>query len=419
MRARVRPDLLVFACAITARLVYFLVDRQSFVHEGWDLAGQILSSGTLASDGAPTTSFEPLYPLFLALSRAVMGDRPVAVQLVQIAIASAGPVCLYHLTDALAGRRRVALVAGLLLACDPLSIRHAAYGQTVALAATLLVAFCLAFVRSRSTSGAVVAGLLLGLSVLTRTMALPLVALATLVWVRAGRWREALALAVTALTVFAPFAIRNYGLNGAWLPTRSGINLFVSTSEYTAALVPEHHPDLLVPHAMAMLARSGMAAEPLASPRQERREDAMLTRLAWENVKRQPLDQLWLRVKYVGYFFSPFLVPGRREFPAAEADLHLGPGGRVTITNDGRLHPWWVRALYTASFTPVLGLAVLGAVHRRQHLRPDAIVWSVLATFVAVHAVFFPGSFYRVPMAFVLMFFAAAGADALWRRVAA
>jgi 4-amino-4-deoxy-L-arabinose transferase-like glycosyltransferase len=415
----VRPDLLVFACAIGVRLLYFLVDRREFVFGNWDVASHILSSGTLAWGDSRTTIFEPLYPLFLAIARGVVGDRPAAVQLVQIGIASAAPVFLYHLTDALTGRRRTALIAGLLLACDPLSVRQAAHGQSGALMGTLLVAFCWAFARSSTTPGAVRAGVWLGLAVLTRTMALPVVALASIVWAMQGRRREAIAMVATALAVFAPYAIRNYLLNGAVLPTRSGMNLFVSTSEYTAALVPEHHPDLLVPHAFAMLARNGIRGDAASSPVQERQEDAMLRRLAWENVKRHPLDQLWLRVKYVGYLFSPFLVPSRRDFPASEADVHLGPDGQVTITNDGALQPRWIRALYTATFAPVLVLAVGGIACRRHRLRDDALLWCVVATFAAAHSVFFPSSYYRVPMAFVLLFFSAVAVDATWRRVTA
>lgn len=419
----VRADLLVFACAIAARLLYFLIDRQDFALEYWDVASHLRQTGSLAIGGVPTTLYEPLYPFLIAAARSVVGDRPAAVQLVQIGISALAPVGLYHLTEALTGRRRTALVAGLLLACDPASVRHAAYGQTAALLGTLLVAFCWAFARStttsRTTAGAARAGLWLGLAVLTRTMALPLVALASLAWAMQGRRREALALAATALAVFAPYAIRNYVLNGAVLPTRSGINLFVSTSEYTAALVPEHHPDLLVPYATALLAQNGYPIEAPASPALEQQADAILRRLAWANVVRHPVEQIWLRVKYAGYFFSPFLVPSRRDFPASEADVHLGAGGQVTITNDGALQPWWIRASYTASFAPVLVLAALGAAYRRQRLRDDAILWCVVATFVAAHSLFFPGSFYRGPMEFVLLFFAAVAVDAAWRRLTA
>ena len=416
---RARGDLLVLACAFGARLVYFLIDPQPFAFESWDIAANILNSGTLAWEDFPTTIYEPLYPLVLAMIRGFVGDRPVAAQVIQIGISSAAPFCLYHVTHALTGERRIALAAGLLLAFDPLSVRHAAYGQTAALMGTLLVAFCWVFVRSRSAAGAAFAGLVLGLAVLTRTMALPLVALAAIAWAMQRRGRAALVLAVTALAVFAPYAIRNYRLAGGVLPARSGLNLFVATSEYTAPLVPEHHPDLLVPYADATLALDGFSADAPPSPAQERDVDSRLTRLAWENVKRHPLDQLWLRAKFAGYFFSPFLVPGRRDFPANAADIHLGPGGAVTIANDGAMQPSWIRALYTATFAPVLVLAVLGAALRRHRVRDDAILWCVAATFAAVHSVFFPSSFYRMPMAFVLLFFAAVGVDAARRRVAA
>src|SRR5207245_2533569 len=96
----------------------------------------------------------------------------------------------------------------------PLSIRHSADGTDITLMATLVLASCWMFVVAATPAQTAMAGAVLGLATLTRTMALPLVPLAAFLLVRERRPRAALAFAAAALTVFAPYALRNYSLNG-------------------------------------------------------------------------------------------------------------------------------------------------------------------------------------------------------------
>ena len=160
------------------------------------------------------------------------------VQVIQCTVAAAGAIFLYRLAASLTGTRRVGLIAGVLYAVYPLLVRHSPDPTDAALMTTLLIAFAAEFVTSTTAAGAVRAGIWLGLAVLTRTMALPIVALAAAVYWWNGARRSAAALTVTALLVIAPYAVRNYALNGAILPTRSGLNLFISNSPYTAHIFP-------------------------------------------------------------------------------------------------------------------------------------------------------------------------------------
>ena len=57
----------------------------------------------------------------------------------------------------------------------------------------------------------------------------------------------------------------------------------------------------------------------------------------------------------------------------------------------------------------MLALAIAGVWLRRRDIRRDAILWCVVVTFVAAHAVYFPTTRYRVPIEFVLLFYAAGG----------
>jgi hypothetical protein len=399
----------VFACAAFVRLLYLIVARPQFEYDYWYLAGNIIQHGTLGLDGVPTTRFEPGYPMLVAALRIVFSDHVLLAQIAQIIIGSLGAVWLYDLADILTGNSRVAFIASLLFAFNPLLVRHAPDGTDVTLMTTLLVGFCRAFVMARSIGGVVIAGVWLGLAALTRSMALPIVVLASLVLVTERRAGAAAALAAAALAVFAPFALRNYLHNGALMPTRTGLNLFVSNSVYTDAIVPEHHADWLEPYADETLAANGVTVGDPVGPVVEREQDQVLARLAWQTIRAYPMANIVRRFQFAGYFFSPFVVP--RRIADGPATIRLGDPGRVVIEGTTP-RPLRDRLIYTSSFAPVLLLAIAGAWARRGHIRGDAVLWSVLVTFVAVHVVFFPATRYRTPMEFVLLFFAAVAIDA-------
>ena len=407
-----RASAIIFSCAALPRVFYLLVAPQPFQHEYWDMAASVLHHGTLGFDGVPTTRFEPLYPFLVAALRLLTGDLVLAAQAIQVAIGSVAAVCLFHLTASLTGNRRAAFFAAGLFAIYPLSIRHSADGTDVTLMATLVIASCWMFVVAETPAQAAMAGAVLGLATLTRTMALPLVPLAAWLLLREHRPRAAFAFAAAALVVFAPYAIRNYSQNGLTLPTRTGVNLLVSNSEYTQALVPTYPADLLEEYAESLLVRDGIGSDNGLTPALERRQDIALMRHAWAGMRRRPIELVSLRAKYVFYFLAPFLVPGQSpgETPAAK----LEAGGRVRVTGFVP-RPLWERAVYTLSYGAVLALAICtvfrGETHRTRHPR-EAILWCVAGTFVAAHSVFFPSTRYRLPMDFALLYYAAVELDA-------
>jgi hypothetical protein len=408
-----RGNAIIFSCAALPRVFYLAVAPPRFEHEYWDMAASVLHDGTLGFDGVPTTRFEPLYPFLVAALRALTGDRAPVAQVIQVAIGSIAAVCLFHLTESLTGSRPTAFFAAGLFAFYPLSIRHSADGTDVTLMATLVIASCWTFVVAEAPAQAAMSGGVLGLATLTRTMALPLVPLAALLLLRERRPRDALAFTAAALAVFAPYAIRNYSQNGAMLPTRTGVNLLVSNSEYTQALVPTYHADLLEEYAESLLVRDGIGSEGGLTPSLERQQDIALTRHAWADMRRRPLQLFSLRAKYVFYFLAPFLVPGQSpgEAPAAK----LEAGGRVRVTGFVP-RPLWERAVYTLSYGLVLALAICALFRRRARQPREAILWCVAGTFVATHSVFFPATRYRLPMDFVLLYYAAVELDTRTRR---
>jgi hypothetical protein len=396
----------VFAAAFVPRILYLLSTHPAGENYQWDLAGSLLSNGSLSIDGVKTTAFEPLYPLFLAVSRLLVGDHVAFVRLIQCGVGAIGAVLLYRLTMALTGRSRAGLVAASLYAAYPLLIRYAVDLSDTTLTAVLLIGFAGAFVTD-TPRRSVGAGAWLGLVMLTRTMALPLVPLGAAIRWRVRGWRAAAAFTATAFLVVAPYAVRNYGLNGALLPTRGGLNLFISNCDYTAGVLPGYGPDILVPYAASALDRLGDIGGP-PSPARERAEDRAFTRMALAHVTADPLGTLELKLRNVGYFFSPMLTPWRD--PTAEIVFHPGANGQFTIEGD-RPRPPVDLLVYTASYVPVVALALAGLWIRRREWRSDAILWCVVSTFAVVHAVYFPTTRYRAPMEFVLFVYAAAALD--------
>jgi len=402
----------LFVMALAPRLVYLAVARPAAQNYFWALADSLLRDGSLSIGGSKTTAYEPLYPLFLAVCRALVGDRVQFVQAIQCVVGAAGGVLLYRLSVTLTGRATVGVLAAAMYAVYPLLIRYAGTLFDPTLMAVLVLGFVAAFVNADTAPRAAAAGVWLGLAILTRSMVAPLVPLgAAILWRERGS-RIATAFTATVIIVVAPYALRTYALSGGFVPTRSGLNLFISNCEYTAGILPDYGPDLLEDYAMATLERRAPVAGP-PSPVRERAEDSAYTRLAFEHVAADPMGTLALKLRSVWYLFSPSLIPSRD--PSAEMTFHADDHGGFSVDNS-RPRPALDRWVYTFSYVPVAVLAIVGVWLRRRHLRADAMLWGTVATFAIVHAIYFPTTRYRVPIEFTLLFYSAVAIDRTMRR---
>ena len=402
----------IFAAAALLRLAYLAYARPLFPTLYWELASNLLQHGRLGFSGGWSTAYEPLYPLFLAVARAVTLDHVRLVQAVQALLDSVGAVYLYLLAEALTRRPSVAMLAGTLYAIDPTLVRHAVSPGEFSLMSTLLTMFAYTFVTASGPARAAVAGMWLGLAVLTRTMALPLIALAAALLALDGRHRAGAALAIAALGVVSLLGLRNYSVNGSLLPTRSGVNLFIGNSEYSAQLLPDQSPDVLQDYAMDVARQHGLAVSDFEIA-DERASDRLFMRLTIDEWRKRPAQMLWLKVRNVAYFFWPILVP--KYVLAEDTTVTLEPGGRVLIENSPPRPPI-EHIVYTASYCLVVAAALLGIRRRGHRVRRDLILWCIVATFVAASVVYFPATRYRVPMTFVLLFYAAVGIESLLMR---
>jgi hypothetical protein len=330
-------------------------------------------------------------------------DHVLIVQVAQAITGSLGALYLYRLAYALTDRRQLAAIAALLYAFDPLLIRQAAQPADAALMTTLLVAFTYYFIAGVDTVRIVFAGMVLGLVVLTRSMTLPLVPFALAVLMADRRFYAAIALTIAVLVLVLPFVVRNRSVNGSLWPTRSGLNLYIGNSPYTAALLPEYDLDILQEDAAALI-EAEVSHLSSGSPEHNRVTDALLTRHAVEYMREHPLRTLRQKVLNTLYFFSPRLVPFYIAAPETRA---ITQSGQVIVENPQR-RPLIEVVSYSAFYTPVLIAALVGIYLRWRDLSKEAILWCVVANFITIHALYFPATRYRAPMEFVLLFYAAA-----------
>ncbi|MCE5272624.1 glycosyltransferase family 39 protein [bacterium] len=239
------PRLSVFLLALLVRLAalgFRLPElgtpliKDSFLYQ---LMAEGLRAGAgLLNEGHPTAVVQPLYPLFLAAVYTLCDGSVVAVLLIQIVLSALTAVLLAVMTRCLAGER-AGLAAGVILALYwPLAL-VASRILTETLFVFFLVAACYSLVlhlRTRKISWAALAGLLLGLSCLTRAVTLYLAPLVVL-WLTVLAWRErdsrrlwsALLFCAAFGTALAPWTARNWRVFHAFLPggTNSGMVLYI------------------------------------------------------------------------------------------------------------------------------------------------------------------------------------------------
>jgi hypothetical protein len=392
----------LFSLAALVRLGYLFAVRPAFETDYWDISTSLIHDGSIAIDGIRTTDYEPLYPVFLAVTRVLSGDHVLVVQVIQSATASLGAVYLYRLASALTNRWQVAAIAASLYALDPLLIRQAAQPADSALVTPLIVAFAYYFVTAADAVGMALAGVVLGVVVLTRATGLPLVLFAGALLLAERRFQPALALTLAVVVLVLPFVLRNRSVNGSLWPTRSGLNLYIGNSPFTSALLPDYDVDILGEPA-AMLIGGQLSQLSSGSPEYSRAADALFSRLAVDYMARRPLDTLRQKALNVMYFFSPRLVPLYVAVPETRAVVR---SGHVVVEHARRRPPIEVVS-YSTFYAPVLVMALAGITLRRRELSRDGVLWCSLLSFTAIHALYFPATRYRAPVEFVLLFYAA------------
>jgi 4-amino-4-deoxy-L-arabinose transferase-like glycosyltransferase len=253
--------LVIWLIAFTARALYVLVQTKTAFASGsfyatdsrlYDaLAQSIVNGGGLSYAGQPTAYVTPGYPVFLALCYWLVGRNFLLIGLLQSALGAAVAVFVYRMAREIFDRE-VAWVAGLLCALMPeLIVWGSGQILTEPLYIFLLTAALYALISlvpsdekhlpaahagSSRFLLAATAGVLLGLSALTRPVALIFGACCILyLWRKAGFLRASI-VALGLLLMIAPWVYRNHSrLGTAMMTTETGWVLYLYHSPQTEA----------------------------------------------------------------------------------------------------------------------------------------------------------------------------------------
>jgi 4-amino-4-deoxy-L-arabinose transferase-like glycosyltransferase len=241
--------LAVVAVGLTVRVVYtlhvstdlpFTGDAETYhllAERIADGDGYVRPRGELA--GTATSEFPPLFPAVLSVVDLFGGDSVRAQKLVT-SVLGAGTVLVLGLLGRRVRSATVGLVAATLAAFYPMLFQVDGALMAESLYALLVAGFLLAIYRAidrRSIVDWCIAGVLAGLSALTRTEGLLLVVFVALpaAFRRRSRdddrdvqWRGLVACAVAALVVITPWLLRNYVTFDRFIPISNNSGTLVA-----------------------------------------------------------------------------------------------------------------------------------------------------------------------------------------------
>jgi len=390
--------------------LFFHFRPENLISFYWELSNGLLHNGMLSINGIKTTAFEPLYPLFLAGTRWITGDHKFLVLIFQIVIGMIGCLYLYELGGLLARNKRVGLVASLLYSFYPYFIYQAGMIMEITLFATLLIISAYYYCKASNLKNSICCGIFFGLTILIRATALPILLLGIGALVIRKSYREAFLVLSTSILMLLPMAIRNYQIDGSFLLTRSGENLFDGNLEYSDKLIPAYNVDLLRPYVYGILEKE----RPDLIKGDRKKKDQFFTQKALQFMIDHPWRTFRLKLKNIAYLFHPRLVPFYPMIEDSKLILEEAEGWRVE--NVGK-RSFMKEFVHSFSYTFILLTALVGIYLRRKEARTDLILYLIALSFIVVYSLYFPTTRLRAPMDFVLIFYSAYAIESFLKRL--
>ena len=321
----------------------------------------------------------PGYPLFIALvtpglAREMPREVPAALKVAQ-ACAGAIAVWLMALIARRTAGEKAAVFTAWLAAAYPPLIWMCAYAlsETVYSVLALGTVVCLSRVTdtpadgmaSRNIAAAFSAGVLTGISTLTRAGTLLILPLGCLYLVLRRNFAGALGVALGALLVVAPWSLRDVGEHRVGIASQGALTFWTGNNP-------------------AAIGEGDLAANPDLKRANEalRRQHGYPTAEAMESVyyaealrfiRQQPLAWLWLTVKKFVYLWVP-----------------VGPSDML----HSALYRWssWL------SLGVLLPLGVLGGIRLARGPRQPAALWLLAASAILTCLILFPQERFRIPV---------------------
>jgi tetratricopeptide (TPR) repeat protein len=297
------PFLWLFIGAYALRLVYIIQSRQNplfganFVDAYmYDLWANELVAGRWVKGAV--SHFLPIYPVFLAFIKSILGDSETAVKLVQSIMSSAAAVLVALIGEKLRDRR-TGIIAGVLYASTWMLVLYDSEKYAESFCISFLVLSLYLLVVPRAHWGAVLAaGFAFALSAGARPNLLLLVpfVMLWLLWSfwqeRRRRWIMPALFAVGTFLIIGPIAARNYQLTGElMLRKQSAWNFYAAVNPDFGGLHPA--PGVEFEKYMRLPIRAGA--------RNETDIEEFWKSESWRIVEEQP-------VAVAGVFLERFLI---------------------------------------------------------------------------------------------------------------
>jgi len=348
------------------------------------------------------TYHPPGYYYFLAAIYGLFGHSYLAVRIAQAVLGTVTCLLVYLLAREAFGAT-AGLIAGLAAAAYPPLIFYTGVLLTETLTTFLLTAAALcalSFERSehlRRQLSLVLAGLLLGFAIITRSVFLATVPL-VLLWLLtlAEGWRgwsssarRALCLLVPILLVIVPVTIRNWQIHGRFvlISTNGGVNFFLAHGGTEQEKNEVRH----LPTEWSEGEITGI------SSRTQPEEEAYFYQLGWEYLRGHLLPTLRS-------------LPGKLQNMYWTSDYWPASSAQVGILHSVDNVMWRVGIL-------PLSMLSLPLVHRREQRRALLFALLVLSTLI-IPLVFWAQPRFRLPVVPSFIVLAAGSAVMLWQRLA-
>jgi 4-amino-4-deoxy-L-arabinose transferase-like glycosyltransferase len=419
-----RPALVIFVLALVLRLAWIsTVENRLAWPDEQEFAA--VASHIVAGDGYVSSSYRanPVVPAYLSVFMYAFGENYVPPRIGQSVIGALTCVVLYQLGGLVAGPA-VGLLAGLMLAAYPAHIYLAGVFYVTSIATFLCmlsVYLTVLTARSRRPLGwATLAGLALGLTVLTRATFLAYVPCACLAILYADpqRWRRLLpATAVLVLVVtvtVAPWCVRNSRVfgqpmlvsSGLWETLWKGNNVLADggpddrNMAWATPLWESRLDRLSLVERAAVVAEYDVISAKVQQHYQSTHDiflsrDAVLRPVVIAYVTEHPGRAVELFFRKIGTLFQAF-----SDTEKSNADTAPGKKRLAAIT-----------------FYPVLALAALGALLAAPRHRRFAALYLLVASYVALYGMLTACTRFRLPLDPFLMLFAAVGLERIVGRV--
>lgn len=366
------------------------------------LANSLVEHGVFGYDQVPTAYRPPLYPLMLTVCVAFGPWSNVAIGILHVLLGLATVWLVYRLGVSL-GLGNYALLAGAMVACDPILLFWSTRVMTETAAAflTVLSLIALRWASQPPSAGRLtVAGGCVALAVLCRATFLPWAAIIVLVLpMFAHTWKDrarivACFLAGTVI-VLGPWVARNQVQFGRPIvaTTHGGFTLLLGNNpsfyEYlrSGAWGTVWKADAFN--------RDWESKAPRGTPADELRNDRLAYAEAWRNIRRQPGTFLYSCAVHIGRLWSPL---------PHQTDADEGISRRSARYLVGL---WYLAVLPLAA---IGALSVFGGSSGRQSWRTGWL-WGFLlvAVFTAIHTFYWSNVRMRAPLMPVVALAAAAG----------